>query len=90
MLSGIDKTEIPVPFAIWPNPANHYITIVNQQNDSKSLYYSVYDIAGKQLLKGSISESLTTTVDVSMLKAGIYVLRINGKKSVFSARVVIR
>jgi PKD repeat protein len=90
LLNAVDHTEIPLPFAIWPNPAQHMISIVNQQGIEKNSSYFVLDISGKELLKGSISESLSTTVDVSMLKPGLYILRISGKKTAFSSKLIIK
>jgi PKD repeat protein len=89
LLNGINNTEIPVPFAVWPNPAHDIITVVNQQNSFENSQFTIFDISGKELLKGSISGSLSTTIDVSRLSPGIYILHINGKKSVFSSRLII-
>jgi PKD repeat protein len=90
MLNGIDRIETPVSFAIWPNPARDIITIVNQQSIHDHAEYSIADISGKELLNGQLSESLSTTIDVSRLKAGIYFVRIKGEGSIFSSKLIIR
>jgi hypothetical protein len=90
LLNSIDNEEIPLPFAIWPNPAKEYITVVNQQGMQDNFLYSVFDISGKVLLNGILSDTLSTLIDVRMLKPGIYILHIKGKKAVFSTRLVIR
>jgi len=89
LVNDIENEEIPVPFALWPNPAKEYITVVNQLGIHDNLHYSIYDISGKEQLKGIISDSVSTTIDVSELKPGIYIFHINGRKSVFSDRLVI-
>lgn len=90
LLNSIDNTEIPVPFAVWPNPAHEMITVVNQQNNFENARYSIIDISGKELLKGNISGSLSTTIDVSRLSPGMYILHINGKSTVFSAKLILK
>jgi xyloglucan-specific exo-beta-1,4-glucanase len=57
--------------SIYPNPAS---TIVNIQLDPKLQIASaaIYDIAGKQVL-----ESTQTSIDVSALSLGTYVIRVN-------------
>lgn len=88
LLNGIDEPAITLPFAIWPNPAKDLITIVNQQGIAGNTRYSIYDVFGKELLNGPISESLSTAVDISMLKSGIYIVRIHGEKSAYSTRLI--
>ncbi len=90
LLNSVENKEIQVPFAIWPNPAKEFITIVNQQGMQDNFLYSVFDISGKELLKGSLSDTLSTMIDVRMLKPGIYIVHIKGKKAVFSTRLVVR
>jgi hypothetical protein len=90
LLNSIGEKEIPQPFAIWPNPAQGMISIVNQSGVQDNSIYSVSDISGKEIIKGFVSQSLSTVVDVSMLKPGIYLLLIHGKKSTFSSKLIIK
>ncbi len=89
VLNSVDNTIVPLSFSIWPNPAKEILTIVNQQDIHEKAQYTVSDISGKELINGNISKFLSTTVDVSMLKPGIYILRVSGKESVFSSKLVI-
>ncbi len=90
LLIGIDETEVPLAFAIWPNPADDVISIVNQDNKHDNAHYLISDISGKPMLKGDMANSLATSVDVSMLPAGFYIVRIRGNTSDFSTKLVIR
>lgn len=90
VLNGIDGVETPVSFAIWPNPADEIITFVNQEGLKDNSQYYISDISGKEILNGLISSSLITSVDVSMLKSGIYLIHIIGEKSTFSSKLIIR
>jgi hypothetical protein len=89
MLIGIDDKEIPVPFALWPNPAHDFITIVNQQNIIEKSEYSVYDLTGKKCMTGYLSGT-SSSVNVKDLKPGMYILRINSQESVYSTKLIIR
>jgi len=90
LLEGTDKTAIPVPFAIWPNPAGDVISIVNQQGINTASTYSITDMNGKKLLKGNIADSISTLVDISQLKSGIYIVHFNSKSSSFSTKLVVK
>jgi PKD repeat protein len=90
MLNAINETKIPIPFAVWPNPANEMITIVNQENNNDCNHYSIVNLSGVELLKGELTDSLSTNVDVSSIKPGIYLIRFWGAKSVFATRLIIK
>ena len=90
LLNAIDNTKASLAFAIWPNPAEKVISIVNQDGIDEKAQYSISDISGKELLRGNISESLSTTVNVATLKPGIYILNVRGKKSFFSSKIIIK
>ena len=60
---------------IYPNPANETITI--KQDDMIIRDYIIYDIQGKMIISGTLSEKMT---HVSMIKCskGIYLIKIEG------------
>lgn len=90
LLEGTDKTVTPIPFAIWPNPASDVISIVNQQSSSTFTTYAITDMNGKEFLKGNITDSVSTLVDISTLKPGIYIIQFIGKSSIYSTKLVVK
>jgi hypothetical protein len=90
LLEGTDKTAIPVPFAIWPNPAGDVISIVNQQGINTVSSYAITDMNGKELLKGRITDSVCTMVDISKLKPGVYIIRFSGASTLLSTKLVVK
>ena len=90
LLEGTDKTAIPVPFAIWPNPAGDVISIVNQHGINTVSSYAITDMNGKELLKGNITDSISTMVDISTLKPGVYIIRFTGKSTLLSTKLVVK
>ncbi len=66
--------------AVYPNPANHTITIqpINEDYDIK-----LYDISGREVLRKHHTGAMSHQLDVSYLSDGVYVLSIktiSGKK----------
>jgi PKD repeat protein len=90
LLEGTDKTLIPVPFAVWPNPASDVISIVNQQSKNTFTTYAITDMSGKEFLKGKITDSVSTLVNISTLKPGVYIIQFIGKSSIFSTKLVVK
>jgi PKD repeat protein len=90
LLEGTDETVIPIPFAVWPNPASDVISIVNQQSNSTFTTYAITDMNGKEFLKGDITDSISTLVDISTLKPGIYIIQFIGKSSIYSTKLVVK
>jgi PKD repeat protein len=90
LLEGTDNTVTPIPFAVWPNPANDIISIVNQQSKITFSTYAIADMNGKELLKGHINDSVSTLVDISTLKPGLYIIHFTGKSSIFSTKLVVK
>jgi arabinogalactan endo-1,4-beta-galactosidase len=65
-------------FNVYPNPASNSVLISNSKSTLESI--SIYDITGRfiEKIKGA---GFSQTLDVSNLKAGIYILKINNTHS---------
>ncbi|HNY44509.1 MAG TPA: T9SS type A sorting domain-containing protein, partial [Bacteroidales bacterium] len=59
---------------IYPNPANDILNIVS---DSEIISYELYDAIGRLMLNDSNVSNTESLVNVSSLKHGIYMLRLN-------------
>jgi len=67
-----DKSEV----VVFPNPASTYLNI--KSNISEEANIQIFDISGKVLLtQKTVSNS--QEIDISILKSGVYFLKINGK-----------
>jgi hypothetical protein len=72
----IQKKEIS--FSMYPNPANNNFTISFEKIES-STTWSIYDVLGNAVMSGNVRQT-KTSIDVSGISDGIYVLEItNGK-----------
>lgn len=74
------------PFAVYPNPATDIINVRLLHDRAERTEVSVFDIGGRQVLPVSIVDkpagAFTTSLDVSRLKPGTYVIQVAsfGKK----------
>jgi subtilisin family serine protease len=62
---------------IYPNPVKHFFTILNTQDHSKEYNVHIYDILGNKLIEKSALYS--NRIDVSNLKKGVYLLKLQNE-----------
>jgi hypothetical protein len=72
--------------SILPNPVDDYLMVTIHQSGFEPQQYVVYDIIGKQILRGHFEHTSTQRIDVSGLLSGAYVLQIEGKKGFLSQK----
>ena len=77
----------PASIGITPNPASNVVQICLQ--NATSARYSLVDIFGKQVMKGTLSKN--TKLDVSKLKGGPYFMYVDVKnQDTFSQKLLIQ
>ncbi len=72
--------------AIYPNPANEYITIENFVF-SKGQTISVYDIQGQLLLQQPMLQA-KTNINITTISNGVYFLKVENEKGVVAKKFV--
>lgn len=81
ILSGIENESITKDVFIFPNPTSNYLLLKNgswtaglldNSMYSKDYPFSIFDILGNKILEGTTKKN---QIDVSLLKAGIYILK---------------
>lgn len=60
--------------AIYPNPANSQLTVMNGK---KMSHIAVYDITGRQVIAVDCTDK-SKTIDVGSLRHGLYLVRVDG------------
>jgi hypothetical protein len=71
-------------FTVWPNPASTEVYILPQGPCT----VTVYDMTGKIHLTRKISS--LNLLDISVLPAGLYLIRAEGKESVQTEKLIVR
>lgn len=84
--TGIPE-NIPIPFSVYPNPADETLHI--QTSDNQYFSFKLVGINGKvvRFAKNRVFES---TLNVSTLPAGVYILQIRRNQTLFYKKVIIR
>ena len=68
--------------SIYPNPAEELITISNPDDN---FTFEIFDASGKLVMKSHKKTFAETTIDISFLKAGNYIMKVNssnGKREI--------
>lgn len=73
-------------FSIYPNPTSTGFVNVKTQSSSK-VSVTVYDVLGKQVISQELNDE---KLDVSNLKAGVYILRITQNSNAIAKKLVIK
>lgn len=73
---------------VYPNPAQHRITIESPFDENTVSIIEIFDITGKRVLSRSAIGNITE-IDVSSLKQGYYVVRLTSNNAVLSSSLII-
>jgi PKD repeat protein len=73
---GIENLRLENDLSVFPNPTKTEITITNK-NGWKGKQFIISNIIGQEVLRGKLNQG-ETTINLSELKAGTYLLSIEG------------
>ncbi|MCL2434942.1 MAG: T9SS type A sorting domain-containing protein [Lentimicrobiaceae bacterium] len=73
-------------FTLFPNPFNEHLTIHNEELRIKRIV--LIDVLGKEVINVQISDVTETQLNVAKIPAGLYQVRIETDKGVYTSKVV--
>ena len=73
---------------IYPNPAQDVLNISIAGEPAGINSYYIYDLTGKMIISGQLEEN-STMIDVSGLKNGLYIIKVQGSAK-YTTKIVIR
>ena len=76
--TDIEESQMETNLSVYPNPSNNIITIKSRNNMIGSKYY-IMDQKGRPFFKDKLANE-TTSIDISQLNPGIYLLQIVGQR----------
>ena len=83
---GLNNSEESAPlFKVFPNPVSQQL-IINTDNQ-KDAEYNLFDLAGREILKGKFSSS--TSLDLAKLNTGPYILRLKIAQFVSYKKIIV-
>lgn len=79
-VSSVSEIDVQNTMFVYPNPARDFIKIANNSKENQIL--SIYSIDGRMLVKQNYSAN--EGIDISSLKEGLYIVKLNGQTFKFS------
>ncbi len=73
---------------LFPNPAADFLTIRFNQENNAVTTFTIRDMTGKKYLSGNL-DGQTTRIDTGSLPAGVYVVEIDGRQSIFAKKKIV-
>jgi hypothetical protein len=80
---GLNETEMAV-ISVYPNPTTGKLTL---SNISGNAVYTIVSVSGQVVLSGVVSQALTT-IDLTAMENGIYVLQLTQEQGLQTIRIV--
>lgn len=74
-------------FKVFPNPAGDFITI-KMEETMQNVSYNLVDLNGRLVVSKRANNQSQTTLDISALQAGIYILKIESNTGVVSRKII--
>lgn len=87
--NGNDESAELIKYSIIPNPSNGVFSVCNNTKEIEEATYSVYSIAGTNLVNGVLKHLDKNILDLSGLKPGLYIFIITTKDKVYNTRIII-
>ncbi|MGA2824174.1 MAG: M14 family zinc carboxypeptidase, partial [Bacteroidales bacterium] len=88
---GIQNENQKTFVFVYPNPSNGNIHVLLPESET-SFHYSVFDMTGRLLQSGTMDEAGDKTVfslDLTHLQKGIYLLKLDGGKTIYENKLII-
>ncbi len=82
---GINEVNKTIITQLYPNPVNNFLNVQLLNNQAKS--YQIINLTGQVLLTKNIN-NIKFKIDLSSLKQGIYLLKINTKNNFIVKRII--
>lgn len=90
---GIEPHDIFSEFQLWPNPADDYLNISFTSSITQDLTIQINDMAGHKVYDMNLpnySGNFEAQIDVSKWAKGIYILKIQGNKGLYTRKIVVK
>jgi len=89
---SVTEEDLSLTLAVYPNPADDFVTIAFDNNKAQQVSYSVTNLLGETVLQNTIGNApvLNHAIDINSLSAGSYVVNVYlaGKFSAASQLIV--
>ena len=91
---GVDEQEALKGLQLYPNPASNNLTVSFMLTESNPVTIALYDILGKQMMIRDMDVQkegkVDTSIDVSGLQTGVYVVKISAGQKSYVKKVFVK
>lgn len=90
--TGLAEKPLKEAISIFPNPSNGNFQLqINSSLTAKMFDLGIYTVKGEKVFaKSDLQQQNTTNIEISDLPKGIYVMRLYGKKEIYSRKIVVQ
>jgi hypothetical protein len=77
---------------VYPNPSDGNVNILIPETGTGSFTFTVFDMTGRLLQTGTLDgagDRISFPLDLTHLSKGIYLLKLDGGKSIYENKVII-
>ena len=85
--TGVDENQFADGVSIYPNPASEFIN-VNFKSSSKNVSVKIYDATGRLVKNIDNAKTGESSINISELESGLYMMNVNDGKSSVTKRFV--
>lgn len=86
---GIEEnSNTQVSFSVYPNPAADYLVVENLDYAGRETWISIFNVQGKLYLKQPVTEA-KIRLDISLLPAGVYLVKVCDKNRTEVKKILI-
>jgi hypothetical protein len=86
--NNLEANTNDLPFKIFPNPANDFITIQFDKN-YPSVDVQIVNLLGKVIVNTEVQDTQTYKIELNHLATGIYLVRVKVEERVFTKKLVV-
>ena len=89
VILGIEQNDLNASISIYPNPADDYLTISNNNTEIETI--QLYSVLGNKVFEKTDINNLSESINISNLPSGIYLLKaIDSEKRSATKRLIKR
>ena len=90
-ISSVNELNLVESFQAFPNPTDNYLTIKIDLSEVATTQLSILDMTGKEVLRAGqlTTNRLNSTIDVSQLPKGLYLLKVQINGQIQSEKLII-
>lgn len=88
--TGIGNIAAGEVFSIYPNPASSVVNVVWADATGEDAVISITDLSGKQVVNTTVKMNGVTTLDVSQLQTGFYMLNVTDGNSSYTQKLILQ